>query len=452
MSDDLELEIRSRLRRAELPEAPRALLARTAAVVATNPTASSRARELGRQGRFLLPLAAVLVIGGTAILGTGTGPRPITSDVPATPAGPAQARLSVDAAVFEWCSPGGCEFHVNLDGPGGPWPGQLTFTNLGEQAPISPALPAILAAGTYSLRTEIHVFGDAIFEGETGPRDLGTTATCTSEFEVQPDTQVVAVTLGFWLDRCAAGTVTTADASTLAGFSVFPFIDGVCGGAGGCDYRYELSGPGGTWAAIPESVKPGSQLVRSELVSMLPPGAYRLTASSHRMSEEPSPGVGHQTELGVAATCSTDFVITAETGNVNAEVSFIGEACSVEADVQGFLPTSTPGIVGPVPTNRPWSFEIVCDGAELPALTCTEVIETTLVALDAIGSDRAIAKMGVTRLCDERCSPELDGAMVTVTFTTPAGSFVIVDVFPGPDGPRWQYLGPGAATDQPSAP
>ena len=233
------------------------------------------------------------MIGATAILGTGTGPRPITSDVAGTPAGPAQARLSVDAAVFEWCSPGGCEFHVDLEGPGGPWQGQLGFANLGERAPISPALPSILAAGTYSLRTEIHVFGDAIYPGETGPRDLGTTATCTSNFVVEPDTQVVAVTLGFWLDRCAAGTVTTPNPSMLAGFSVFPFIDGVCGGAGGCDYRYELSGPGGTWAAIPESVKPGSQLVRERAsYRCCPPGWFGLARhrTGCRKSRHPAPG------------------------------------------------------------------------------------------------------------------------------------------------------------------
>jgi hypothetical protein len=384
MNDNLERDLRDRLQRAELPPSPTALGTRLQAVVATAP-ARGRARGLEGQGRLILPLAAVLVIGAMAILGGGGRPAPRASSPPdssSIPAGPASAELTVRSAVFEPCSPGGCEFHVELMGPAGSWQGRLDVAGLGEAAEVTPSFPEVLSSsGSWSVRTEIHVFGDAIYPGETGPRDLGISATCSSQFTVEPGTQVVEITLGFWLDRCSAGTIATANAASITTLSVLPAVMGVCGtGGGGCDYRVALTGPGGSWATTVRTVKPASQLVIGpDLVSMLTPGSYSLQASSHRMSLEPAPGVGHQRELDVAATCSAAFVVAPETGHVDVSVIFDGESCAAEATITEI--GSPPPSVGPLPTQDAAS--IRCPEPASPSFSCEEVVAAVLAGLPA---------------------------------------------------------------------
>ncbi len=218
MSSDLGAELRERLRGVTLPAAPHGLDERVRAVT-SEAVPRARQRWLGRRGRVLAPLAAVLVIAAVAVSGGGGQPpsfQPPSASVgspgPSTgPMGPGVAALSVQATVGEWCSPGGCEFHVELEGPGGPWSGQLDQAELGDPTGITPSLPEELPVASYSLRAEIHVIGDAVYPGETGPRDLGISATCAADFQVTPETQTVDVTLSFWLDRCSAGAVATAE-------------------------------------------------------------------------------------------------------------------------------------------------------------------------------------------------------------------------------------------------
>ncbi len=337
MIDDFERRVRVRLRAADLPVAPESLRLRVQAVASNAPSFRDGVADLVRQGRFLAPLAAILVISALAISG-GSGPRPPTSSASGSPlpAGPAHASLTVASAVHEWpCSPGGCEYQVELVGPGGPWLARSRLGQIGI-APLSPQLPDLLATGTYSIRTEIHVIGDAIYPGESGPRDLGISATCSSDFQVDDATRVVAVALDFWTDRCSAGTVTTADQVSLATLSVIPTVRGECGGdAGGCDYRLALTGPGGSWLSTTQTVKPADQLeIGPDLPSALPPGSYRLEASAFRMSEEPFPGVGHQSELAVAAQCETSFEITTETDVADVQVLFDGESCTANSSTR----------------------------------------------------------------------------------------------------------------------
>jgi hypothetical protein len=290
-----------------------------------------------------MSLVRTIAIGAIVVAGCGNQTPPASTANPPA-AGPTHASLTVASAVHEWpCSPGGCEYHVELTGPGGPWLGGFSTAGFGN-APISPQLPAKLATGTYSIRAEIHVIGDAIYPGESGPRDLGISATCVADFIVADDTSVVAISLDFWTDECTAGSVATADPRSLASISVNPTVRGECGADdGGCDYRLLLAGPGGSWRSTVLTVKLPEQLeIGPDLPSMLPPGSYLLEASSHRMSDEPSPGVGHQHELGVAAHCETSLEITAATDLADVQVIFDDETCSIE--VVG-------GPVGPVPTS-----------------------------------------------------------------------------------------------------
>jgi hypothetical protein len=359
LTPETEERVRDRMRRLELPEAPDALRARIAEVAATRPPMGI-GTEVARSGRLLVPIAAMLLIGGAAILGSGGGPRPPSgrpSD--AAPAGPAVATLQVLAANYETPShPGGLTFRVELQGPGGPWSGQLEYAELGALTSVNPPLPEKLAAGSYLLRTEIRVSGDVIYPGESGPRDYGATATCTSSFVVTPETRVVSMTLGYWADRrCAAGTITAADARTLATFLDMPSYAGACGeDVGGCDYRLTLSGPGGTWGSVYHTVKPPSQLVINpftDLPLMLSPGTYRLDASLHRMSREPEPGVGHQSEIDVAGTCSVEFTVGPEANSVLASIQFQGETCTAGAETD-LVPTAPlPSAVGPIATPTP---------------------------------------------------------------------------------------------------
>lgn len=444
MSRDLEVDIRDRLRSAALPLAPQELQERVRLVTSRPP--SHATGVAGPRGRLLVPLAAVLIIATAAILAAGA--QPLGQDPNAGSQGPTRAALTVDARVSEWCSPGGCAFQVELSGPGGPWRGQLDDAELGGRTGITPGLPELLAAGSYALSAEIHVFGDAIYPGETGPRDLGTTATCTSEFMVTPETRSVAATLGFWLDRCSVGTVAAADPGSLAALEVETTIDGACGDFG-CDYRVALSGPGGSWQTVLRSQKPSSQLVAGpSMPSTLAPGAYRLEASSHRMSEEPQPGVGHQQELGVAGTCSVDFEIASDTGSVGALVTYDAERCAISVDFTDKAPEASPGPSEPSPVASPagtlpgspsTSPEINCFSVE-PVTTCAPYIDA---ALEALGPDRSsIVKIVVHSICAAPYPPPASCARPTVQVTfsaqrglTPAEFTVRFSITFGPNGP-----------------
>ncbi len=61
----------------------------------------------------------------------------------------------------------------------------------------------------------------------------------------------------------------------------------------------------------------------------LAPGSYVIEAASHLMSDEPSPGVGHQHETGLAGTCSSELEVTLEIGLIQAGPEFGGVGCSV---------------------------------------------------------------------------------------------------------------------------
>ena len=352
MSRELESEIRNRLRDAPLPAAPMALHGRLASVVTDRRPSTARASKRSHT-RLLLPVAAALVIAAVSIAGWGGGPRPSvepsgSSGPIAGSAGPANAQLTVEARVGEWCHQiGGCEFHVTLTGPGGPWQGKLDHETLGSPTEITPRLPELLSPGSYVLSAEIHLFGDGIPEGATGPPDLGTIGTCSSEFVVRPETNRVQATLGFWLDRCSAGALVTPDRIPMAGFTVVPTISGDCGEFG-CEYRVRLVSSGSSWQTVVRTPKLPDELVTgSGLPEALTPGSYVVEASSHRMSDEPFPGAGHRSEKGIAATCASEMPVDERTV-VEATVRFFDETCliTISSRVVIVVPraTATPNV------------------------------------------------------------------------------------------------------------
>jgi hypothetical protein len=423
-----ERSIRARFRRAELPAAPDSLKATVAAVVATPPTEGLMTAPR-RAAQLLLPIAAVLVIVAAAVLGGGSPTQPPAGS--GTPE-PTTARLIVEPAVFESCGPSGCAYHLFIDGPGVAWHGQLGFAGLGAVSPLAPESPGSLSSGRYAMRAEIHVISDAIEEGQTEPRDLGTTATCTTEVDVPDGTEIVAVSAGFWLDRCAVGALVAADPRTLATFAVVSSFEGKCGGsAAGCEYRLRLSGSGGTWATTLKSPNPPDQVAISpDLVSFLAPGSYRLDASAHRMSDEPAPGAGHRRELSVATTCSVEFTVAGDTTTVDAVVTFAGETCSIEADAI-VLGTEAPGLITPAPTPVP----IQCDEAEPSRMTCADIVDAVLEALSLQGGGSPIIEVVVTRQCDEPCVPEMESAAVALALGPPALNTLSASLIWTPSGP-----------------
>jgi hypothetical protein len=402
MTRDLDAELRARLRRVALPPAPVGLRERTRAVPAE---ASGRPgqRMLGNRGRMLMPLAAVLAIAAVAVSGGGSQRPPLdpTASIGSStgPAGPGIAALSIQSTVNEWCSPGGCDFHVDLQGPGGSWRGVLDSAELGAPRGISPRLPAELAAGAYTLRAEIHVFGDAVYPGETGPRDLGTTATCSAAFEVLPDTRAVDATMSFWLDRCSVGAVQAVDAASLAAFGVLPTIGGDCGEFG-CEYRVLLSGGGGSWQTVIRTPKPADQLAAGVgLPPALPRGTYVLEASAHLMSEEPFPGVGHQHETGVAGACSGEFVVAEDTGRVVTSITYDAESCSVDVESSTRVAEASQPPFEPSPIESPaGSPQVTCEPnpTDLPGLDCETAIDA---ALASAGDQRPIEKLRFFHSC-----------------------------------------------------
>jgi hypothetical protein len=399
-----------------------------------------------------MPMAAVLLIAAVAVLGSGG--RSPHSDPNAESQGPAVAALSVEPRVGEWCSPVGCEFHVELSGPGGPWQGRLDHAELGVLTGITPRLPAQLSPGTYSLRAEIHVFGDAIYPGETGPRDLGTTATCSADFTVIPETRTVASTLGFWLDRCSAGAVAIGDPASAATLNLESGIDGDCGEFG-CEYRARLSGPGGSWESVIRSPNPPDQIAPGpDLPPVLAPGTYVLEASSHLMSDEAFPGVGHRQEVSVAATCSSEFVVAADTGSVAATVTYDAERCSVsvETTVRASDPSAAPPEATPdgSPAAPP---QVICEPnpTNQPGLQCAAAIDAALATL---GVDHPpIEKLHFYHSCWSTegsivdCAVQLMG-IVEITFVD-GTEMIVFGVFGFPGDTTVELLQPSTGITNP---
>ena len=143
MSADLESDLRARLHNATLPAAPTRLNARIEAIVRDEPPRAER-RPVDGRSRLLLPLAAALGMAAIAISGWGGRPQPSdgptgSSGVPGVGAVP----FTIESRIGEWCSQmGGCEFHVELTGPGGPWEGKLDYANLGSPTDPTPRFPA----------------------------------------------------------------------------------------------------------------------------------------------------------------------------------------------------------------------------------------------------------------------------------------------------------------------
>jgi hypothetical protein len=422
---DLERDLAERLHRADLPAAPASLHARLQAVIAAPP--ARRGTGIGKQGRLLLPLAAVLVIGVLAATGAGKGPIV----PPSSPAVAAHAALTVKAATYECCSPGALDFRVELQGPGGPWRGSLSTGGIGQMGVISPRLPEVLtASGTYLLTTEIRVFGDVLVPGQDGPPDYGPAATCTSEFTVEPDTTVVEITLAYWLNRCSAGTIVTPDPVSLATLEVRSSIDDRCGvDVGGCDYRLLLSGPGGTWAATIQTATSTQQLETNELPLFLSPGAYRLEAESHRLDVEAVQGSGYKADLGVATACTVDFTVAPESTGVTLDVAFEAETCSADAEVERVVFGTPPSSVGPVATQPP---PVACPFPVPPQMSCDQALAAIL---DALGPDhQPIASIEFLMACqpipDGHCGLTTAAKVQFATPGTPTVELVLrPDVF-----------------------
>lgn len=363
--DDLESRLRQRLHDAPLPLAPSRVHERVAAVTSEHHPSSERPSVAGRP-RLLLPLAAVLAIAAVSVSGWGADPQPSvgpsgsTGPIGGSP-GPPVAQLTVESRVGEWCHQiGGCEFHVELAGPGGPWEGKLEYAGLGNATGITPPLPDFLPTGTFQLSAEIHLFGDGIPEGATGPPDLGTIGTCASEFTVTPDTSRVHATLSFWLDRCSAGALVSDESTTLARLNVVPTFTGSCGEFG-CEYRVLVTGQGGSWQTVLRTPKlPGELVAGSGLPAAMPPGSYVVKASSHRMSDEQSLGAGHRQEASVAATCSSAVQVANDRNVIedfDATLRFADETCSVTISSKVAYvfprPTVTADLPDPTPQATP---------------------------------------------------------------------------------------------------
>ena len=468
MNPDHEGEIRARLRGVALPAAPEGLVERVR-LVASRPATRTSAVS-GPRGRLLIPLAAVLVIAAAAVWAGGGGPP--SRDPNAGSQGPSVATFVVEALVNEPCGPIGCAFHVELRGPGGPWRGVLDYAELGVVRDVTPSLPETLGTGSYVLQASIHVISDAIEPGQVEGRDLGTTATCSADFVVTADAQAVTADLGFWLDRCSVGAVAAAGPGSLAAFDLGTTFAGACGAVGGCEYRVVLSGPSGSWQAALRSPKPASQLaIGPDLPAKLAPDFYRLEASSHPMSEEVAPGAGHQRELGVAATCSADFLVASDSDRVGAAVTYDGETCSVSVETtvrapeaSGSPPDASPidgPFASPQVTCEPGSTdlpgldcatEITCFFGE-PASTCEQYIDA---ALEALGPGQPpIKEIVVHRICAAPYPepiPPCGTLIVQVTFPArggfePAELTVSFSITPGPDGPVATLLGSNSSQE-----
>jgi hypothetical protein len=87
----------------------------------------------------------------------------------------------------------------------------------------------------------------------------------------------------------------------------------------------------------------------------------------------------------------------------------------------------------PEATAGPFPFQLICEEAEAPALTCTEIVETVL---DLLGSNaEAIARLEVTRPCDTPCLPATRPVNFVITFA----SADVMDGSLGPGG-AWQLM------------
>jgi hypothetical protein len=92
-------------------------------------------------------------------------------------------------------------------------------------------------------------------------------------------------------------------------------------------------------------------------------------------------------------------------------------------------------------TAEPYPFQVVCEEAEAPALTCTEMLEMVLDILPT--NSRSIATIEVTRRCDTPCLPE--ATIVWFVITSDSGQLVDGGIWPNGS---WQMM--SSQTDAPT--
>ena len=148
--------------------------------------------------RRTLAVLTALAVAAVAACGPAASPSPTRESLEAV------ADFTIDGTWQRCHQIGGCEYHLELDGPDGIRTAELVrLSAQGDSGTFAPdeGFPARLVAGEHTLTLVSTMFGDTI-EPNGSVTMLGEEARCEADFTVDEKTTIVQAKFAFVPGRC----------------------------------------------------------------------------------------------------------------------------------------------------------------------------------------------------------------------------------------------------------